>query len=220
MRLPAALATLSLLAGVFGADHAAAVVTVEIVWTATTGPGTPGGSSIAARPGDVLTAQLRVAADAAGVCCAAVSVEFDRDLGDELDLVSATELSFAPLSPLTPGVEGSQESDGAQLGRVLTIESFSPAAPGPVSSSFALGEITFEVTANVVSDGDDVFTGFFHGGVDAIGGNDSLEVPTVDFRSASVERAPGAVPALGLWWGLGAVLALASAGVAVLRRSD
>lgn len=157
-------------------------------------------------------------ADAAGVCCAAISVEFDQDLGDELDLVSATE-AFFPLSPLTFGIEGSQESQAGQSGLLLTFEGFSATA-GPVATTFTLATVVFQVTANVATDGADVFTGALNAGFDAVANNASADVTaSVVFGDAAVDArgTPALVPGLGAWATLFSVLTMACLGTALVR---
>jgi hypothetical protein len=172
----------SLLVGIAGLvwgtpREAQAQVTIDLVWTATTGSGTTGGSTITAASGDQLTAQITLIKGANDVCCYAVSLQFDADLGDELDLVSATEFTPPALSSATPGaVEGTQESNGSQKGNVLTFEAFdltNTNPPGP----WLVGEVVFDVTANVVTDGADVTSGVFNAGIDAIGSRPTASPP-------------------------------------------
>jgi hypothetical protein len=96
-----------------------AFVKVGLVWTATTGAGTPGGNTITAAPGDQLTGEIRITPDADGVLAYSVSLLFDHDLKDELNLINITE-------NLPPGMQYNLTSgpgpteDGNQPG-ALTI---------------------------------------------------------------------------------------------------
>ena len=58
---------------------------------------------------------------------------------------------------------------------MLTYEAYTFLS-GPVSTTFAIGTITFDVTANVASDGPDVFSGFFNVGADGVVDNSSNPV--------------------------------------------
>jgi hypothetical protein len=153
-----------------GATVAGASATGSLVWVGTTGTGTTGSDSIDAQVGDVLTIDLFYTTDAAGVKAIAVTLDFDYDLEDELDLVSATEynskatyncspfptcyISFGPeLSNFNPGVSGSQESSAAQKGSVNTFEQ-QTGGTGPNGTTIRIGTVVFTVTANVNTDGD------------------------------------------------------------------
>jgi hypothetical protein len=186
----AVLASLTL--GAPGPAHAAA--SVAVVWTSTTGAGTPGSSSIDAAPGDQLVAEIRITADAAGVSVYGVSLEFDTDLENELDLVNATELLPAGMSQLTSGVGSTQESTAGQEGNALLFEAIKAGAPGPTSTTVVAGQLTFDVTANVASDGDDVFSGKF--GIQD-GALDNAYTPFVPvFANASVNLLGAPVPSM------------------------
>ena len=237
IRLAGVLALL-LLAG----RPALAVVDVDLVWTATTGSGTTGGSFIEAAPGDILTAEIRVTPDAAGVCCAAISVRFDEDFQNELDIVSFAETQsdilvvpspplYAACQPvvgvpqtclpaLNNGIEANQESTLSQIGSLLTFEGLLE-KPLSISSGFLRARIEFEVTGNVATDGADVVTGAFNIGVDAVGTSASDDVTAfVSFGSAGVDALPGPapVPGLGVWAALLSGLSAAGAGVVLIRE--
>ena len=208
----------------FGAPTmAAAQVQVALVWISTTGSGVTGSSDITASHGDALTAEIRVTADAAGVAGYAISLEFDRDLGDELDLVSTAEVDTVfttpnPLSAMTVGVISTQESSGSQLGNVIGYEGVTLFA-APVSQTFTIGTVTFVVTANVASDGDDLFTGAFSAEFDGIGNNANILVTdSTVFGTASVNLA-SAVPALPPAAQIALLLLLIGTGIALLRQS-
>jgi hypothetical protein len=201
-----AVATCALLA--LGATRAQAAPIVSIVFTSQNGvPIAPSSAAIAA-PGDTLTAEIRVTADAAGISSYGVSVDFDIDLGDELDLISASELlppGFA--FNLSAGVGGTTESTPAVAGAVETFEAATFAA-GPVSTTFTAGTLALVVTANVATDGLDLVP-FLLFGVDGIFDNAGLDASdAATFVGASVN-----VPEPGTALSVGAsLLAIAIAG--------
>lgn len=170
---------------------------VDLVWTATSGSGVTGFSSIDAANGDMLTLSYIVTADAAGLSAVFLSLEFDTALDDELNLISATETctlvtSCGGLTQLNVGVESTQESTLAVEGNVLTMEAAT--GVGPVSSTFTLATVDFLVN-NVATDGDDVFSGIFNVGIDGLFDNFSNDLSGVTtFNNASVNAPPAAVP--------------------------
>ena len=209
-------ALLGLIAG--GAQEAPAATAVGVVWTSTTGAGTPGGSSIDAAPGDQLVAQIRITPDGGGLAAYAVSLEFDTDLGDELDLVSVTE--FLPGSmefAITPGVDSTQESTGAQKGYVYTYEAVTLTIPGPSGGTVVAGEVTFNVTPNVMSDGVDVLAGTFNINADGVGNNSNAIVSPV-FSGAAVNSGAAAIPTLSEWGVIVMALLLLATGTIVWSR--
>jgi hypothetical protein len=187
---------------------ARAVPIVELVWVATTGTGSAGGATIAAAPGDVLTGEIRVTGDV-GISSYGLSLEFDLDLGDELDVDSVTELTPPGFAfSFTPGVALVQESTAFQRGRVLTFEA---ATLGVGPAAFVVGHVVFTVGAGVASDGPDLFLGLFHAGVDGLFDDDGQDLAALaDFRSATVNAIPEAASA--------ALLALGVLGLALRAR--
>lgn len=86
----AAPALVALALAVAGAPAQPAFATsIDLVWSSTTGSGTPGGASLDAQVGDRVGLTVMVVADAAGVSGASVSLEYDPSL---LAPVSVTEL--------------------------------------------------------------------------------------------------------------------------------
>ncbi len=160
------LAPALLLAIVAPAGETRAQTSIDWVWTSTTGAGTPGSDAIAASAGDVLTAEIVVTPDGGGVSFAAVSLRFDEDLADELDLVSVQEGTLPGGVNLTAGPEASEESTASQGGSVLTLETATTAAG--TFDPFVLATLEFAVNAAVASDGVDVSLGFFFQGVDGV----------------------------------------------------
>ncbi len=180
----------------------ASATMVDIVFTATTGSGTPGTNKIGAEAGDLLTAIVSIEPDAAGVSSYGISVLFDMDLGNELDLDSVTELLNAPFTfNFDPGCASTQESTGAKVGNVLTCEAATFGAGPPPPTSVAIMELKFLVTANVVDDLFDIELGFFNPGFDGVFDNAGGSVnPT--FGRASVNVIPEPDTALLIGFGL------------------
>ena len=150
--------------GLVAAAPARATLTVDLVWIATTGSGTPGSSTIEAEPGDELTLEVAIIVDAAGVESYSLSVEFDPGFTDELDIVSTVEFDEVPTAQCTPfpscfvqpalesfnmGVDAEIESTRLQSGMVQGFEAFTAAPDGPVSFRSPIGEIVFVVTDRV-----------------------------------------------------------------------
>ncbi len=200
--------------------EAQAAIGVALAWKSTTGAGIPGGSSIDAAPGDRLVAEIIVTADGGGVAAIGTSLEFDFDLGNELDIDSVVE--FLPLSmefSITPGtVASTQESTGAQMGNVLTFEAVTLSIPGPTVGAFVLGEVTFDVTANVQTDGVDVRVGLFNLDADGVGNNANVIVNPV-FSSGLAVNQVATIPTLSEWGVIVMALLLLATGTIVwLRR--
>jgi hypothetical protein len=176
--------------GIFLAPNAwAAIVSFE--WTATTGSGSPGSNFILAAPGDQLTLDILLTADAGGVSRYGISIEFDDDFGNELNLLNATELLPGGfLFNLTPGVAGTVESDALTVGRVDTFEA-GTFGDGPVSTTFVIGQVQFLATANLATDGPDIFAGLFNTGIDGLFNNSGQDLgPTADFGEAGINLVP------------------------------
>ena len=180
----------------------ASATSIDITFTATDGLGTVGSNTISALPGDTLSASVSISADAAGVSSYGISMLFDTDFGDELNLISVNELLTAPFTfNVTPGCASTQESSGAQAGNVLTCE----AGTFGVGPSLATGDImdlVFLVTANVATDGFDMETGVFNTGFDGIFDNVGGPV-TPTFGQAVVDLLLLPEPGTGLLVSLG-----------------
>ncbi len=175
-----------------------------------------------------LTLDIRVAVDATGLSAAFLSLEFDNDLLNELNIVSFSEINWTgvmmtsmalpSLSPLQVGLLTTQESTGAQNGLLYTFDLATTSTAGdccPVSTTIAFGRVVF--TTNHVSNGDDgadIFSGVFNTGIDGVfnqaGGNVS---GLTTYGTARVNQIPepSTLGLLGL--GLGALV------VAGRRRS-
>lgn len=150
-----------------------------------------------------------------GVSGYATTLSFDADLADELDLVSATEMLPPPMAlQLSPGVVRAMiESNGSQAGSVGEFEALTFFG-GPTTGTMVAGELTFDVTANVATDGDDVTPGFSV--IDGMGSNSYLGVTPV-FVGAAVNLGATVVPSLSTSAMI--VLALLLASFALLGTS-
>ena len=190
------------------AADANAVTVVEFIWTATTGAGATGSANIGAQPGDRITGEIRIfTSDPSGITAYAISLTFDSDFGDELDLVAVDELLPAGFTHnLNPGPEATQESTAGLTGAIRSVEALT-VGPGVSGVSFAAARLTFDVTGNVVTDGNDVATGAFSPGVDGLGNGVNFDIThTVVFLEAAVNlvKVVPAVPS----WGIPALVAM------------
>jgi hypothetical protein len=148
------------------AIEARAAVTFNLVWTATTGSGVVGSSTITAVPGDVLTLSIRMVTTQQ-ISLHSVDLRFDTDLKNELNLQSVTQWSgvggYVPLVDVGPTVE----STASVAGSVLDYNSAKPSAPFLAAGTYTIGTATFVANAPV-TDGADVFIGFFNPGISGV----------------------------------------------------
>jgi len=145
------------------AGPAAAQSEWRILWTGTSGAGLAGGAPIEAEPGDVLTASVFLLADAAGISDYRLSLVFDTDLANELDLVS-----FTPLLPPgfdtepVPNPAFTVESSATSVGVVAAFGASASSGVGPTNFSVEVAQVVFEVNAPA-QDGTDVFAAMLLG---------------------------------------------------------
>jgi hypothetical protein len=190
---------------------AGATVTIDLVWSSTSGGGSGAGTStITALPGDTLELSV-ILSNNQTLAGHFFSVNFDTDLADELNLLGAgnwtgstfgtgtMQTAYVPLGAVGPNVE----SSGIIAGRINTYNS--GATTGTLylpTGTYTVGTARFVVTGNVSTDGLDLFSGLFNTGFDTIGDNASQPIPSsaLVFNSASVNviPEPGTVSLLGL----------------------
>jgi hypothetical protein len=193
------------------AREAGATVTFDLIWTATSGAGPGvGTSTITAAVGDTLTLSLRMTTDVAELCFHGVSINFDTDLGNELNLLGFSDWSgttygtatmqmvYAPIGNGPTAVE----STNAVAGRINTYESgflTGGLIPLPVGT-YTIGTAGFQVNT-VSADGPDLWVGLFNGGdgVVAFNGSDFVPVTDLVFNPATLNvPEPGTASLLGL----------------------
>jgi len=195
------------------ARDASALVTFDLIWTTTSGTGIVGTNSIFADAGDVIQLDVRMTTTQT-LQFHGISVNFDTDLGDELNLIGTREWAGSTFgtgtmatsyAPLSVGVTSTFESTGGMAGRINTYSSGQLSGPLFLpNGTYAVGTAKFTVTANVGTDGFDVFSGLFNGVIDSVNNNLGLVIPAGDpsvvFNNASVNviPEPGTVSLLGL----------------------
>lgn len=187
-----------------GIAAAADAQTVDAIWTATTGSGTPGGSTITAANGDVLDMTIFITAGPGGVReYSNIALSFDGNLDDELDLfpspgTSANELSPGFSNSLDPPSLTETDSSLSMSESVSPFDASNAPNPGEAPfNPFMIGMIQFKV-ANVSTDGIDAVVGFNPPG-GFIFDNAGVDVTvTYAFNAATVNAAaPPIVPVLG-----------------------
>jgi hypothetical protein len=196
-----------------GFGSAANATSVNLRWSggstslgAITGLGT---SSVTIAPSAVatLTLDIRINVDSQGLSAAFLSLEFDTDLRNELNIVSFSEISWTgvmmstmdtpTLTPLQSGLLTTQESTGKQKGLLYTFDLTTVSTASdccPKSTTLAFGRVVFTKNHQTFlpgDDGADIFSGLFNIGVDSIfnqaGGNIG---PTTTFGTARVNQIP------------------------------
>jgi hypothetical protein len=185
----------------WGVARTAHAVDVDIVWSSS---GTP---DITASPGDTIYLLMNVTlTPGETVTALGASIRFDEDLADELNLLFATEYSLSPLSPLSAGVNATQESTAGIRGHVFTCENAALSVVFTTPGTSLLCLIGFEVTGNAVTDGVDVTIGFFGPQDGALDDMNIAFTPT--FGTGASVNAPEPSRLLLGGVGLGVVLAL------------
>lgn len=152
-RLAAVLLGFAVVFAVFAAQARPAI---DAQWSSTTGVGRAGGHGIEAGPGDTLTAKIFLRADELGISRYSISVRFDEDGGDELDLVSvSTSLPGGFDAELVPNPGSQTESVSGSPGEILRIGAETFDDYGPAAATFEVAELTFTVNT-AVTDGYDL----------------------------------------------------------------
>jgi hypothetical protein len=211
------LIVLAMVAGLIGAGvytrDASAGATVDLLFVGKNGNPIAATDTVTAVASDTLTMAVLLTSDQILVL-SNLSLTYDTDLGDELDIVSAIEWVGMGLNmqntitylALQPGVPNQTATfigsfDGA-------TNDYTPPILGlPAGPTYQLGTVTWHATANVSSDGADIFSGLFDVIVDGFGDAGFNNIDTaILFRSATVNLVPepGTASLLGL---VGLVLA-------------
>jgi len=191
---------------------AGATVTFSLIWTATTGAGTTGGTQINAGTGDVLTLSILMTTDQT-LGGHGVSLDFDTTLGNELNLfapngakewagsnfgTTAMATQYAPIN-IGVGPPAAVESGVGTAGSISLIES------GVLSGTLFLPVGTYTIgTARFVANGSafsNINVGLFSAS-DGVLNNLNFLIPggSLVFNSATVNviPEPGTVSLLGL----------------------
>ena len=167
----------------FRDDSLHPIPTVELLWKHSTGDGLPGGPSIDAVDGDVLTLGVYLSTGEDGLDAYDVSILFDESLDDELDLIGAAGRLVGLPGAVGDNPGSTQESDLGQRGEVLDFAAQEFGVVGPTDEMWEIGTITF-VAKNVATDGDDLRAGAEGSGTAAVG--DLAQSLQVHFGTASV----------------------------------
>jgi hypothetical protein len=184
-----------LLAGLALPRAAGAAASVDVIWTATEPSYPPlggiGTRVLQASPGDEAYADVLVTVGNEGLSFAGLSLEFDTDLADELDLLGVEVLP----APSPPGwlVVSSGTTNESSASEVGYVEGFSagclpPCTGALFNTTLVLARIRFRITQNVASDGDDVFP-LIVSGVDFLADAMNEEI-TPSLANARVDRPP------------------------------
>jgi hypothetical protein len=205
------LAAIVALACGFFASQASAVSSVRLDYAGgSTAQAGTGGSSILANVSDLLSFDVSVDVDAAGLAALAFDIQWSDDA--DLDVVGQnwqTGTKFSSFGPVTTYLLGIPLAPSIVSG-VGTISNLgwtvgSPTGPFPTSTNIFLGTIVFHVqTANPAAN----VTGFFNG-ITSVGQDGSLALVTPNFSTTFSVNVPE--PGLSALMGL-SLLGLALAG--------
>ena len=153
---------------------AAQAASVDLIWTGTSGSATGVGTNVleGAAVGDTLSMDVIFNITAGeSLSIVSVSLDFDADGNDELNLLTATELDLTSTFPCTPfpvcfsafgpelnnltiGLRSTIESTGGSGGRVGGFE-MGTITTGPTGpKSILLGTVTFQVNSIDFDDND------------------------------------------------------------------
>jgi len=189
------------------APASASTLSIDLIWSATTGFGTPGSDQIEALAGDLLTLDVwATTTGPEGLSGVGLSLRFDEDGKNELDLVSAMTISQPYWSLLAdPGNYPllNFESEAGQAGQVASFL-VGTLDPGPVDTTFLLGQAVFEVNPSVQADGVDV-RGSMATSLDGAFDNLNAPVALLSLGAAGV-RGPVPEPSTGQLLLLGLVV--------------
>lgn len=232
-------ATLAVACGLVLPDSARAEIRLFMEWTDTSSDapdslaslGTPDYVGV---EGDVVALTLFLGLDDGDwVSAYSVSLEWDNDLGDELDLLSISEVPFlsaggAILTHFDIGQGFVAESDIESVGTVQNFEAQTLSLGiqgGPDTQRLELATLQFALTSTLETDGDDLRLGFFDSGVDEVLGCPPIDPEQECLPEEAVYAVVGDAVALSPASvslvpepGAGALVASVLVGVGVLRR--
>ena len=190
------LLAISVVAGLVAASGTAtAGVTVDLLFVARNGSAIAATDTVTADPGDTLTMAVRFTNDVplTGI---ALSLNYDLDGDDELDVVRATQWAGVQLNKLSTVTFSSfqvalgpstQTFIGSFTGGVIPGYSTLTLPP----NTYQIGTVTWTVNAGVNSDGADILTGFLIPGFDGLLGSGFADISDqAMFHSATVNLIP------------------------------
>jgi len=195
---------------------ASALVTFNLVWSSTSGTGAGvGTSTIVADIGDTLLLEIRMT-NTQRLGGHFVSLNFDTDFGDELNLLGQGEWSgstygASSYGPIVPGTGTTVESSGGSAGRINLFESGQLSGPLglPTTAGFyVIGTARFVANGafNAQPDGFDIFSGLFTMADTVLDNNfDPIASSLLVFNNASVTSSVIPEPATASLLGLGLV---------------
>lgn len=176
-------------------------------------------TEISVSPGEEFTTAIKMILEPGDTISSyAVSVRFDADFVNELDLVAVDEPAMVTdgvgtLLAITTGVLLNQESSGVQTGLVLSFEAVGIAGALVTPGNYTIGTITFKATGNVITDGFDAELGLFNPGVDNIFDGGFSPVTDAGFGTLDVNFVPEPSTAVLVGAGLLALMTIARRGV-------
>jgi len=189
-----------------GLSSAAGATSVNLIWTGATVNGnivSMSGGSVLLDVSSVatLTLDVRFDVDSRGVSAIFMTVDWDVDLDNELNLISWSEMSWSNgmgtrnLSPFIAGINSSQESTGLQAGFIFEFDS-TTIGEGPKNTTLTFARLVFVTNLDSVNtDGDDIFANYIIGGN---GAGVTISDAVINQASVNIVPEPSTVALLGL----------------------